>query len=357
MRKLLHLVLVAAFAFAGCHEDQSPLSSGNWQKNNPEEYGLDREILAQAVDKGDKLDYLHALLVWRSGQLIVEQYYNGFDAGDAHNIHSVSKSILSALIGIARDQELLSLDQKAAAVFPEYDSAITDPRIRQITLYQLLTMTGGFPGDHDIYFNISNSSNWVRTTLATSLQYNPGERFNYLTFSSHLLSAILTRCTELSTLSFANQVLLNPLGMDCRSWTRDPQGIYFGGNDMHFTPRDLLVFGQVCLNSGIWKEKAIIPAAWIEEAWRMRVGGTRDWGALKKYGYGYHWWMGQLGGHDAKLAIGHGGQFIVILSDLEMIIVTASKPPYGDNLWDVANAQEEAVLQLVSDYVVGAVKG
>jgi CubicO group peptidase (beta-lactamase class C family) len=356
MKKACRILLVSGLVLVGCTRDYSPLSVENWQKADPAEYGLDRDELAQAVAGGDRLDYLNALLVWREGQIVVEKYYNGFNAGDAHNIHSVSKSILSVLIGIAREQKLLTLDQKVAAFFPEYDSAITDPRVRQITLQQLLTMTGGFPGDTEIYFTLSNSSNWVRETLALPLKYNPGERFSYLTFSSHLLSAVLTRCSELSTLAFARIELLTPLGISCERWTRDPQGIYFGGNDMYITPRNLLVFGQTCLQQGIWQGDTVVPSGWIEESWRLRIGGTKDWGALKKFGYGFHWWMGQLDGYNAKLAIGHGGQFIVLLPDLKMIVVTASRPPYGGNLWEEANAQEEAVLQLISDHVVGAVE-
>ncbi|HPR89484.1 MAG TPA: serine hydrolase [bacterium] len=355
MHKIPSLLLLCSLFLAGCSTDFSPLYTEGWQKTDPASYGLDRGRLAAAVSAGGRLGYLHALLVWRDGQVIVEKYYNGFGPEDTHNIHSVSKSILSALVGIAREQNLLSLDQKAIEWFPEYASAITDPRVRQISLQQLLTMTGGFPNDEEIYSTLANSSNWVRETLATPLQYNPGERFSYLTFSSHLLSAVLTKSTEMTTLAFARTVLLNPLGMHCHRWTQDPQGIYFGGNDMFFTPREMLIFGEACLNKGVWREEVVIPAGWVDEMWRMRVGGSKDWGVLKKYGYGFFWWMGQLNGHDAKLAIGHGGQFIVILPELEMIIVTTSEPPYGDNLWERANAQEEAVLQVISDDVVGAV--
>jgi len=355
-RWCLYALILSGLLLPNCSRDKSPLGPPSGILTDPVEYGFNTDKLMQAIANGRKLGYLNAMLVWRNGQIIIEQYYNGFGANNSHNIHSVSKSILCMLIGIAREQNLLQLDQKAATFFPEYSGAITDPRVRQIRIDQLLTMTAGFATDEEIYFTLVNSANWVRSTLATSLKYNPGERFSYLTFSSHLLSAILFKCTEQSTFAFGQLFLFKPLGMTCHGWTQDPQGIYFGGNDMFFTPRDLLIFGQACLQQGVWKGQTVIPSTWITEAWKMRIGGTKDWSALKKYGYGYHWWMGQIGGHDAKLAIGHGGQFIVILPDLQMIVVTASKPPYGNNQWETANQQEEAVLGLVGDYVVGAVQ-
>lgn len=356
MRKLTMLLLFLGVGMLGCSKDFAPVTPAGWQKEDPGAYGLDSDKLAAAVTAGQRLGYLNALLVWRNGHLVVEKYYNGFAAGDAHNVHSVSKSILSILIGLARDQGLLDLEQKAATFFPEYDDDITDARVRQITLRQLLGMTGGFGTDEELYRTLVTSNNWVRATLALPLKNAPGTRFSYLTFSSHLLSAILTRAAEMNTLSWARVQLLNPLGMNCQGWTRDPQGIYFGGNDMYFAPRDLLIFGQACLQHGLWNGQQVFSGSWLDETWQMRIGGTGDWGALKKVGYGYHWWMGQLNGWNVKLAIGHGGQFIVIIPDLEMIVVTVSRPPYGGDLWEVADQQERAVLQVVSDNVVGAVK-
>ena len=141
----------------------------------------------------------------------------------------------------------------------------------------------------------------------------------YSTGSSHLLSAILTRSTGMSTHRFAQRFLARPLGIELRAWQTDPQGVYFGGNDMYLTPRDMLKIGTLYLNRGTWRERQIIPEAWIDSTFVVRT--SSPWNGNR---YGYGWWTRSAHGHDIRFAWGYGGQFIYVVPTLQLVVVATS---------------------------------
>jgi CubicO group peptidase (beta-lactamase class C family) len=142
---------------------------------------------------------------------------------------------------------------------------------------------------------------------------------DYSTGNTHLLSAIITKVTGSSTWQFANDTLARPLGFTLARWPRDPQGIYFGGNDMLLTPRQMLSFGELYLRGGEAGGKPIVPERWIETSIVPR--GRSGWSGQR---YGYGWWVRDLAGHRAHYAWGFGGQYIVIVPDLELVVVATS---------------------------------
>ncbi len=180
---------------------------------------------------------------------------------------------------------------------------------RSITVGQLLSMRAGLqPTSFGNYGAWVTSSNWVRNALSRPLVDEPGGRMLYSTGSTHLLSAILTRATGTSTFSFANQNLARPLGITLRPWQRDPQGIFFGGNDMYLTPREMLRFGNLYLRRGQRDGKQIIPASWIDSSFVARTTSPFNGNS-----YGYGWWKRSAQGHDIHYAWGYGGQFIFVV--------------------------------------------
>ena len=186
-------------------------------------------------------------------------------AGRVTNVKSVSKSVISTLVGIAIERRLIpGVRQPIATYFPEL-ARDADPRKRRITIEDLLTMRSGLIStSFDNYGAWVGSRNWVDYVLRRPMVADPGEDMEYSTGNTHLLSAILTKATKQSTWAFAQQQLGTPLGFTISRWPRDPQGIYFGGNDMLLSPAQMLSIGQLYLNRGRAGSRQLVPAAWVD---------------------------------------------------------------------------------------------
>jgi len=278
--------------------------------------------LEAAANAASELPRLRSLLVSYKGSLILERYYNGARAGQLANIKSASKSVIAALVGIAVSKGLIkSVDQPIAGYFSEL-AKDPDPKKRDITIDDLLTMRSGLESTSGREYGAwVRSKNWVRYVLAKPLTDEPGTRVEYSTGTSHLLSALLTKATKMSTWQFAQQELAKPLGFTLAHWPRDPQGIYFGGNEMLMTPRQMVRFGELYENNGRIGDRQLIPKFWVDKA-SVGVGRSR-WGSDREYGSGF--WIREFAGHTSYYAWGYGGQFIFIVPDLDLVVVTTSR--------------------------------
>jgi CubicO group peptidase (beta-lactamase class C family) len=279
-----------------------------------------------AAAAAEALPRLHSLLVSWQGQLVVEQYLHGARAGRTANIKSASKSVISALVGIAISRGLIEgIDAPIAPFFPGVLGDEVDARKNEITIEDLLSMRAGLETTSNRnYGRWVHSANWVRFALNQPMDGAPGGRMIYSTGNTHLLSAILTKASGKSTLEFAREVLAGPLGIDLSPWPQDRQGIYFGGNDMVMTPRQMLAFGKLYLNGGRVNEEQIVPEEWIETSWVPR---TRSHFSNRLYGYG--WWIRELAGRRVYYAWGFGGQFIFVVPEIEMVVVATSSDAPG----------------------------
>lgn len=274
---------------------------------------------ADVAREAAEMPQLHSLLVnWR-GQMLFEQYFNGMHAASLANLKSASKSVLAALIGIAIGRGILpGVDAPVAAYFPE----LADPEKRTITIEHLLTMRSGLESTSNRNYGAwVGSPNWVRHVLARPMVAPPGERMIYSTGNTHLLSAILTRAARMSTWEFAQRELAGPLGFELPRWSTDPQGIFFGGNDMLMTPRQMLRIGLLYLHKGRYQGRQIVPAEWVEASCE---GRTRSPRSRERYGYG--WWIREFDSFKTCYAWGYGGQYVFVLPELELIIVATSSP-------------------------------
>ena len=280
-----------------------------------------------------------SVLVSVAGEVIEEHYFNGASARRPANLKSASKSIVSILVGIAIDQKDLAGgdDDKAA-----------------ITIEDLLSMRSGLESTSSRNYGAwVQSRDWVRYVLSRPLVAEPGSRMIYSTGSTHLLSAILTKVTGMSTLEFARKHLAGPLGISLPAWMRDPQGIYFGGNEMLLAPRDMAKIGELYLQGGALDGRRIVPERWVEASFTPR-GRSRFSG--RQYGYG--WWIRQLAGRDVYYAWGYGGQFIFIVPDLELVVVITSSAEPGrgrrGHLGALYDLVEEAIIPAVAQARPGA---
>jgi CubicO group peptidase (beta-lactamase class C family) len=283
----------------------------------------DTVLLAQALERAAELPRLRGILVSQRGQIVMERYTAGAAADRATNVKSASKSVLSVLVGIAiQEGRIRGVDQPIADFFPEYFARQgVDPRKRAITVGNLLSMQSGLEStSFNEYGAWVSSGNWVRAALDQPLVDQPGGRMLYSTGSTHLLSAILTRATGRSTWAYANEKLAEPMGFRIRPWQRDPQGIFFGGNDMYLTPRQMLRFGQMYLDGGIYQGRQIVPAEWVRESVRPRTSSPYN-----GHGYGLGWWSKDSGGRQVFFAWGYGGQYVFVVPELELVAVFISE--------------------------------
>ena len=291
------------------------------------------------------LPQLHSLLVSRDEELVLEHYARGRGPARLANIKSASKSVISTLVGIAIERGLIpGLDEPIARWFPELRDA-EDPRKQRITIEDLLTMRSGLAstsgGNYGAWVN---SGNWLRYALRRPMVSDPGTSMEYSTGTSHILSAILTLATKQTTRQFANEALGRPLGFTFANWLRDPQGIYFGGNEMQMTPPQMLALGELYLNRGRAGGRQVVPADWVD---RSCVPVTRSvYDRTREYGMG--WWVQDVGGHRACFAWGYGGQYVMVFRELGLVVVVTSNP----NVSDERRGYRRRLFDLLSTHVL-----
>jgi len=309
--------------------------------------------LHAAAKAAAQLPRLRSLLVSWRGSLVLERYFGGARASQPANIKSASKSVMSALAGLAIARGAIkSVDQPITDFFPEL-ARDREARKGAITIEDLLTMRSGLESTSGRGYGAwVQSPNWVRYVLARPLVAEPGTRVEYSTGSSHLLSAILTKATRASTWQFAQEQLARPLGFSLARWPQDPQGIYFGGNEMVMTPRQMIRFGELYENDGRVAGRELVPKSWIDRSIVPR--GRSRWGSDREYGYG--WWIRELGGRDAFYAWGYGGQFIFVIPGLDLVVVTTSRSDVSRERRDHLGAIYDLVEQLVIPPIAAAAR-
>jgi CubicO group peptidase (beta-lactamase class C family) len=308
----------------------------------------DRLATISTTIEDEDMTFVRAVLVVRHGYLVFEEYYNGFTADDRDNVRSITKSVTSALVGVAlANGDIESLDVTAADFFPEYVAAEDDQG--DITLRDLLMMRSGLKWGEANWQVIplwESDLDQIERILGLPLEYPPGEHWNYSTADAHLIGGILTRATGVSLLDYANTHLFEPLGISGAEWDTDSQGYNVGGSGLALTPREMATFGYLYLNGGLWDTEQIVPGDWVALTTTAQDEET---------GYGYLWWRGErefFGGYPAFAALGYGGDMVFVYPELDLVAV--AKTSYFV-MATAAGQQEDAVMGLVRDYVIAAV--
>ena len=280
------------------------------------------------------------MVVQKGGEILYEGYFNGYSAGNAAHLYSVTKSVFSVLIGIAVNQgQIDSLDRKVLDFFPDYTVPAGEKTVREITIRHLLTMTAFYKYETEPYERFFISPNPIRDALDLLGGDKPIGRFNYSAIGgTHILSGILTKATGRSALDFATEHLFSPLGISAprsltlhnaeehlavmndrntRGWVVDPQGHNFASWGLFLTPREMARIGQLCFNGGSWNGRQIVSQHWIAESTREQ-SRCAQWGNLA---YGYLWWVLD---EDRFAALGDGGNVIYVNRKENMVISIAS---------------------------------
>jgi CubicO group peptidase (beta-lactamase class C family) len=292
---------------------------------------------------------LKTVIVARDGRVLSERGFRGHSPSESTNIKSASKSIISALVGIAIDKGLLKgPDQKIAPILKADLPGTPDPRINDITIGNLLSMQAGLDRmSGPNYGRWVSSRNWVRFALSQPFIDQPGGEMLYSTASTHLLSAILTKVGRRSTLALAREWLGPVDGFRIGAWERDPQGTYLGGNQMAMSARSLLAFGELYRNGGKTADgRQIVPADWISQSWQQRTNSR-----FSGDEYGYGWFTRQIGGEQVHFAWGYGGQMLYIVPSLDLTVVMTSE----ESGPSARNGYRDLLHGLLAD-IIGAVR-
>ena len=285
-----------------------------------------------------KYKSVNGVLVLKNGYVLSESYYNGYNENDTHNIASVTKSILSALIGISIDKGYIQgVEQKVYEFFHEYSVSPKDFIKRSITIREILTMTAPIASRTigkmwEPLDRLRRQPDWIKYIFGILGKGLKG-KFQYSTAGAHLLSAILTKSTGLSACEFANLHLFKLTGMsniedknmdsyllddvfgkNVSGWIKDPQGYSTGGWGLTLSVRDMARFGLLYLNEGVWNGKQVVSKSWIEESLTMNSNN-----------YGYMWWLRESNGINSYAALGSGGNIICCIPDKGIVISVVAK--------------------------------
>lgn len=342
------LIIGLLIGTVGCRANRWPVST-------PDDLGLDGEVVAKMVAQANEFTSIHSLLIVKDGHLVVEEYFNGGSVNQRHGIQSVTKSVMSALVGIALAQgDLPDLEQHMMDYFPEYVDVINDERKLDITLQQLLQMRAGYLTEYASEELLTILHSGFRTEMMAEfpMAYDPGKAFQYSNMTSHIMGMILERATGQKLLPYGRKHLFRPLGIRPARWTKDWDGNTLGYAELHISAREMAQFGQLYLDGGVYHDRQIIPAEWVEASLmdHSQYIPTRVGRNFNKVGYGYQWWSVESGNYRYHLAWGHGGQQIAIIDELDMVIATTADPQYdqeGGEAW----AREAEILNLVADYI------
>ncbi len=350
-----------------------------WDVASLDSVGMDEGKFFNLLDRLERIgDHrIHAILVVRDEKLVFERYFpgrkfnlgqytggTGYDRNDLHVLCSATKSVTSALLGIAIDQgHISSLEQKVYDFFPEYADLLTQaPAKGKMTIQHLLTMTSGLTYDDETlpYTDPNNdmvrfftSSDPLGFLLAKPLHFEPGAVFEYANCNTNILGEIIRKSARQRVDEFAKEHLFDPLGILEHQWQTVRGDILLCSGDLHLKPRDMAKFGLLFLNRGEWKGTRIVSSAWCDASTATflnpnQYGGNYSWAD----GYGYQWWQKTYAvgsrRHPSFFAAGWGGQNIIAIPDLDMVIVTTA-----GNWYD---PEPISPFEIVSDYIIPAVK-
>jgi CubicO group peptidase (beta-lactamase class C family) len=250
-----------------------------WRVAAPEEQGMDAALLQEMLDAIEEQNlYIDGMVVVHNGYIVAEKYYAPYQQDSPHEMYSITKSVVSALIGIAIQEGYIhSVDDPVLGFFPERTFENDDALKQSITLEHLLTMSSGLAWDWD---EMVSTRDWVQYVLDQLMYIEPGVEFYYGSGNAHVLSAIIQETSGLSSDDFAQQYLFDPLGIAETNWQRAIDGIAKGGWGLKMTPRDMAKLGYLYLKQGKWDGRQIIPAGWIEATTTRQLAVFVDRGTV-----------------------------------------------------------------------------
>ena len=292
-------------------------------RSTPEAQGISSSAIRSFIEAADqRIDTLHSFMLVRHGQVIAEAWWSPESADQRHVLWSLSKSFTSTAVGLAVEEGKLSLDDPVLKFFPDEAPSDPDKNLKTMQVRHLLSMSGG----HDVEpkFDIEAGPT-VKGFLAHPVSHEPGTWFRYNTPGSYLLSAIVTKATGQTVLDYLKPRLFEPLGIADPEWGSSAEGYNFGGYGLFVRTEDIAKFGQLYLQKGQWKGKAILSGSWVDAATSKQVdnaqgphGKNPDW----REGYGFQFWRCR---HNCFRGDGRDGQICLVIPDHDAVIAITAK--------------------------------
>ena len=295
----------------------------------PESVGISSRTLLCMMQKLNRLQYVNSVIVLRHGKSVLEAWQAPYRRETPHQLFSLSKSFTSCAIGLAQAEGKLKITDRLSSFFPEYADCITDPRMCDVTLKDLLTMRSGHLVCATKY--MLKQPDFVRAYLASPLDTQPGTRFTYNSGATYMLSAVIRQVTGENVREYLMPRLFEPLRISPGTWECCPRGINLGGWGLSLTTGDLAKFAQLLLQHGKWNGRQLLPADYLAEATRKQADNSMNENPDWKLGYGYQFWISQHG----YRGDGAGGQLAVILEEQDLCISVTSCLKNMQELLDV----------------------
>lgn len=328
-----------------------------WSAATVAEVGGSPEMVARGVGRAHGNHRMRSLLVVKDGRLVVEEYFGASGPDDLHDVRSVTKSVVSALTGIALARgDIRSLDDPVSDYLGPLVPNL-DPEKGAITTRHLLTMTSGLEWDESGGFG--SYSEWIRSRdhlgflLDKPFVDDPGSRFNYNSAAVHLLGVVVEQATGMPLPTLARFALFDPMGVSLSRWEPLGGGYYNGGAGLDLRPRDLARFGQLFLQRGSSGGRRIMPADWVELSSEEEFGWRIGLGALDGISYGYLWWVVPGAPEPLYFAWGYGGQYVVVVPDLRMVVV-ATNDWYAVSQDGGSGHYEQATMDILVEDIIPA---
>lgn len=293
--------------------------SSSLPRATPESQGVDSAQLVEFVKQLDsKVDQIHSVMVVRNGKVILEAWWNPESADKPHVLWSLSKSFTSVAVGLAIEEEKLSLDDPVLSFFPAEAPQNPDANLKSMRVRDLLRMATG----HQTEPPRGDQESWATTFLKHPVPFKPGTHFQYNTSATYMASAIVQKATGQKVVDYLGPRLFEPLGIDPPRWDDSPAGESIGGYGLYLKTEDLAKFGQLLLQKGRWNGQQLIPAAWIRQATRLQTSNGSNPNSDWDQGYGYQFWRCR---HRAFRGDGKDGQFCVVLPQKKTVVIMTAK--------------------------------
>lgn len=337
--RIVYLLLVLLLLLlSGCvapaqknAEDESYWPTGGWRTSTPERHGIDSAKLAQFVQAANDAKGFKSFVIVRNGYIVVESYFGDKNNKKPQSVYSITKSVVSALVGIAIEEgKIANIDASVVDCFPDKTFDNLDERKKAVTLRHLLTMSSGleWPGGtpDDPTDAIMAQKDPIRFVMNRPMQSEPGAEFNYNNGTAQVLSQYVEQAVGKSIDQYAKEKLLAPLGIADYSWDNFGTGVMPGFFGLRMTVRDVAKFGYLFLKGGEWEGKQLVPKAWVEESTGYRIE-TKGRSSPFVDGYGYLWWRETTGCYSARGAF---GQYLMVFPDRDLIIAMEANFSGGD---------------------------
>jgi len=347
--RLVIVFMILAISLWSCERDLESTKMTQEENVIEENVVLKSYELDEMIDKASEISNIVSLSISKGESLEKEVIFN-YGSTYKNNVFSVTKSVTSILVGIAIDQGYIDSVDDSIDKYINFSEYGLDDTYKEITLHHLLTMSSGILWNSNDqsseYFTLKGSTDPLEMIFDRGISYTPGSRFNYSDGSAYTVAAVLQEATGISLLEYATENLFEPLGIDEPKWQKSMTDVYYGGFDLYLTCEDMRTFGTLVLNDGISDDKQIVSKEWLE----MSLTSYMDTGnSTFSDSYGYYWWLGDVEGYKTISALGHGGQFITIVPDLELVITCGTIGAVQDSL---ASTQFMELEQLIKSEII-----